>query len=200
MSDEEEEVSDEEEEEEAASDNPWEMKMLHVGQPPKVGFACFDKTTIMALVVDWQLKEHKLDVKARHSKSPNKMILGCASKECSLRINAVKVEEGPMWKFTKIKQEHDCDGTVHRKRGYNTQTIVALQKPSVSLFCAQNNSHDATALMNTVNSAADGFHIGQTVARKLLLHLGGVRKLDGFTQFAHLPGEYEVGSATGMAG
>ena len=75
VSDEEEEVSDEEEEEEAASDNPWEMKMLCIGQPPQVRFACINKTTLMALVVDWQLKEHKY-VKARHSNSPPKMILG----------------------------------------------------------------------------------------------------------------------------
>ena len=188
VSDEEEEVSDEEEEEEAASDNPWEMKMLHVGQAPKVGFACINKTTLMALVVDWQLKEHKLDVKVRHSNSPNKMILGCAANECSLRINAVKVGKGPMWKFTKIKQEHNCNGTVHRQRGYNTDTIFALRKTSVLQFCAQKNSHDATALIKTVNSAADGFRIGQTVARNILSVLGGVQNLDYFTQFAHLPG------------
>ena len=152
---------------------------------PVVGTLLSSTDKAFAQVVSWQAGLN-YDVKKSKPKKSDKMSIVCCTKLCKFRINTRLVGEGPTVKYTKVQQEHNCPSNMKRVRGYTAKIVNLTNSSAVAQFYIQGNSHDTSALVNTVNAAAGGVRIQSTVARKLLDGLSGRQKLDQFTQFAFL--------------
>jgi len=152
---------------------------------PVVGTLLSSRDEAFAQVVSWQAGLNYDVIKSKPKKS-DKMTIVCCSKLCKFRINTRLVGEGPTVKYTMVQHEHNCSINKKRERGYTAKIINLTDSSAVAQFHAQGNSHDTSALRNTVNAAAGGIRIQSTLARKLLDALSGRHKLDQFTQFAFL--------------